>query len=305
MDGDIELESTPGEGSTFSVTIPAPVVSPARSGADAPPALSNCRALVVDDNITSQSILTDLLTRWDMTVRATSDPADALRWVRDGATFGVAIIDAQMPSMGGAKLAAALHATTDDTSPLPVILLSPMGQRAETDTVITEQISKPVKPAHLQRALTNALGNDASATPEPAAASDSPAVPAGLRILLAEDNPVNQKVVQRILSQFDCHVDLAGNGLEALDLLDRARYDVVLMDVQMPELDGLETTRRIRNAERPQPYVIALTANAMDGDREQCLDAGMDDYISKPIQVGDLAAALSSMPESSAADLNA
>ena len=305
MDGTIRVDSTPGEGSTFSVTVSVPVVSPAHERPGAPPALFHRHALVVDDNSTSRSILATLLTRWDMTVRATSDPADALRWVRDGATFGVAIIDAQMPSMRGTKLAAALHATTDDTSPLPIILLSPMGQRAESETLIAEHVSKPVKPAHLQRALTSVLSDKASAAPAPARPSVAPTVPDGLRILLAEDNPVNQKVVQRILSQFDCHVDLAGNGLEALDLLDRAHYDVVLMDVQMPELDGLETTRRIRTNELTQPYIIALTANAMEGDRERCLDAGMDDYVSKPIQVGDLAAALSAAPQPSAANLNA
>jgi CheY-like chemotaxis protein len=179
-----------------------------------------------------------------------------------------------------------------------------MGRRAEAKTPIAEQISKPVNPAHLQRALLNALSDDTDAAPKPATASVSPAVPDGLRILLAEDNPVNQKVVQRILGQFDCHVDLAGNGLEALDLLDRAHYDVVLMDVRMPELDGLETTRRIRDAELPHPHIIALTANAMEGDRKQCLDAGMDDYISKPIQVGELAEALSSVPKPSATELN-
>jgi PAS domain S-box-containing protein len=305
MDGTIRVDSTPGEGSTFGVTIPASVALPVHASHGTPPALADCRALVVDDNATSRSILADLLTRWGMLVRATSDPADALRWARDGAPFDVGVIDAHMPSsMSGPKLAVTLHAATRATSSVPIILLSPMGRRAEAKTPIAEQISKPVNPAHLQRALLNALSDDTDAAPKPATASVSPAVPDGLRILLAEDNPVNQKVVQRILGQFDCHVDLAGNGLEALDLLDRAHYDVVLMDVRMPELDGLETTRRIRDAELPHPHIIALTANAMEGDRKQCLDAGMDDYISKPIQVGELAEALSSVPKPSATELN-
>ena len=306
MDGTLCVDSTPGKGSTFYVTVPAPVVSSVSTRQDTPPTvLADRRVLVVDDNATSRDILADLLTYWNMAVRATSDPADALRWVRGGAPFDVAIIDAQMPSMSGPKLAAALRATTDAAPPAPVILLSPIGQRAEVETPIAEQISKPVKPLHLQHALLDALSDDPAAVPEPEAASASPVVPEGLRILLAEDNPVNQKVVQRLLGQFDCRVDLAGNGLEALDLLGRAHYDVVLMDVQMPELDGLEATRQIRAADLPQPHIIALTANAMEGDRERCLDAGMDDYISKPIQVGDLAAALSAAPQASAADLDA
>ena len=259
--------------------------------------------LIVDGNATNRTILADLVTRWDMTVRATSDPADAVGWIRDGAVFDVGVIDAQMPSMSGLQLAVALHKATDAISALPIVLLTPMGHRVDEDVAIAEQISKPVKPAQLRRALASVLNGDSAAATSPAATPEAPTVPTGLRILLAEDNPVNQRVVQRILDRFDCHVDLAGNGLEVLDLLNRAHYDVVLMDVQMPELDGLEATRRIRTSEQSELHIIALTANAMEGDRERCLDAGMDDYISKPIQVRDLADALSSVPHPSSADV--
>jgi CheY-like chemotaxis protein len=224
----------------------------------------------------------------------------------------VALIDIAMPEMDGYALAERLHALKA-TASMPIVVLSSVGNRDREAPDITAFLTKPVKPSALHDALVTVLvGQEVAA---PARTTERPIIDAELglrhplRILLAEDNPVNQKLAIRLLAQMGYATDVAGNGLEAIAALERASYDVILMDVQMPELDGLEATRRIRaaqatapsRADSDGPWIVAMTANALAGDRELCLAAGMNDYVSKPIRPAALAAALAVAPSSVAA----
>ena len=290
LDGTISVDSEVGDGSTFHVTFKAAVADVEDT---APPDFSGLHVLIVDDNATNRYVLSHYAEAWGMTPHATVDPAEALRWICRGDAFDLGLLDMQMPTMSGDELARALQAECNGESP-PLIILSSIGQRPEGCDAVSSWLTKPVKPERLHQEISSVLDtrSDASSTASAAAASVEPPDPT-LRILLAEDNPVNQKVAQRILERFDCQVDVAGNGMEVLEMLQQRPYDVVLMDVQMPKLDGLEATRRIRSDLDAQDlHIIALTANAMRGDREECLNVGMDDYISKPIQAEDLATAL-------------
>ena len=200
-----------------------------------------------------------------------------------------------MPEMDGTELARKIH----EVSPkLPLVLFSSLGRRETDDSLFAASLAKPIRQSQLFDTLVNLLGHDER--PKPAAAPVKPSMDPGmaarhpLRILLAEDNVVNQKLALRILQQLGYRADLASNGVEAVESLVRQTYDVVLMDVQMPEMDGLEAARRI-NAQWPgdkRPRIVAMTANAMQGDREICIAAGMDDYLTKPIRVDALVDAL-------------
>jgi CheY-like chemotaxis protein len=241
-----------------------------------------------------------------MNVIALERPAEALALARDGGhTFDLAILDLHMPDMDGLALAAALRAGRDDAP--PVIILSSLGVRERATPDVAAFLVKPVKPSNLHDSVMTVLAGQA-AVPMRAPAGTGIDHELGarhpLQILLAEDNPVNQKLALRLLERMGYRADLVTDGLAAVsavtDSTARA-YDVVLMDVQMPELDGLEATRRIR-AWRPGadgPHIVAMTANALEGDRETCLAAGMDDYVSKPIRPEALAAALLGTPRRS------
>ncbi len=309
MDGTIVAESSgvDGEGSTFRLTIrafeaPDSDLPPARGGPL--PELVGRRAVVVDDNATNRQILVTQIARWGMTARQTALPSEALGWVAAGEPFDVALIDIAMPEMDGYTLAERLHATPPAAS-LPIVVLSSVGHRDREAPDIAAFLTKPVKPSALHDALVTVfVGAEPAA---PARAVERPAIDGELaarhplRVLLAEDNPVNQKLAIRLLAQMGYTADVAGNGLEAIAALGRAPYDVILMDVQMPELDGLEATRRIRagRSADARPWIVAMTANALAGDREACLAAGMNDYVSKPIRPAALAAALAAAPSSS------
>ncbi len=230
-----------------------------------------------------------------MQARATGSAEDALAWIRDGEAFDLGVLDMQMPEIDGATLAREIRRHRDADA-LPLVLLTSLGRRKvdmEAGTEFAAALSKPVKASQLFDALVTVLkGKAAAALPAPTT-SVTGSHPA-MRILLAEDNEVNRKLALALLARMGYEADVAHNGLEALSAIGGDRYDVVLMDVEMPELDGLAATRRIRSefpADR-QPYIIAMTANAMQGDREQCLEAGMDDYVSKPVRPEVLAAAL-------------
>ena len=234
------------------------------------------------------------------TVRDTASATEALEWIHQGDPFDVAILDLHMPEMDGATLAREIRARRQV---LPLVLCSSLGRpELESDgAVFAAQLAKPLKPSQLYDALLGIFAGQARltrSTEAPAELDPRMAERLPLRILLAEDNAVNQKLALRLLAQLGYRADVAGNGLEAIAALERQRYDVVLMDVQMPELDGLEAARAIcqRWTRSERPHLIAVTANAMQGDREQCLEAGMDDYISKPIRVPELVAALDQTP---------
>jgi len=307
MGGTLGVESVPGVGTTFHLTVvAAAAVGPHRVPQAGPePPLRGQRVLIVDDNATNRRILVGQTRGWGMVARATGSPRQALTWLRRGEVFALGLLDGRMPEMDGLALAAAIRGL-GATRPLPLVLLSSVGQRAEPPAALCPltHLTKPIKPAQLKEALLAVLADQPGAgAPLPAARARPPRDPAlaarhPLRILLAEDNAVNQKVAARQLAQLGYRADVAGNGQEAVDSVARQRYDLVLMDIQMPELDGLAATRAICRRWPPakRPWIVAITANAMQGDREACLAAGMDDYLSKPIAMDELVAVLTSCP---------
>jgi signal transduction histidine kinase/DNA-binding response OmpR family regulator/HPt (histidine-containing phosphotransfer) domain-containing protein len=299
MGGRIWAESEPGKGSTFHFTIVADEVEAlGRAAADGEqPELAGKRVLIVDDNASNRLLLRLQTERWGMRARDTSSPAVALEWVAKGDPFDVALLDYQMPEMDGIALAREIRAARGARAPV-LILLSSAGQSlasVHAEAGFAAGLSKPLRLSHLHDRLLETVGDqrDTPAGAVPAAAGDVES-PVPLRILVAEDNPVNQKVALRLLERLGYGADVVGDGRQALARLDHAAYDAILMDVQMPEMDGLEASRAIcaRWAASERPRIIAMTAEAMQGDREKCLAAGMDDYIVKPVTLDRLAAAL-------------
>jgi CheY-like chemotaxis protein len=258
--------------------------------------LRGLRALVVDDNATNRRILSDLAAKWDLAVLCLPDAPAALERVRAGERFDFAILDMHMPGMDGLALALALRALPDGGK-FPLLLLSSIGHQftAAHRGIFAAVLAKPVKPAQLHETILRIAGPEPAALPPSPAHTPAPApgVVRAERLLLAEDNAVNQKVALHMLARLGYRADVAANGLEVLSALERQSYDIILMDVQMPEMDGLEAARRIRAAPPAAgaPWIIALTANAMEGDREACLACGMNDYVAKPMRAADLAAA--------------
>jgi PAS domain S-box-containing protein len=295
MGGTIRVESEEGNGSTFHISLPAePAESPTRSTAeDTLPLLLAKRVLVVDDNATNREIVTRHARAWRMEPVAVEGGAEALALLDAGERFDVAVLDMMMPLMDGVELAREIRRRRSRHE-LPLLLLTSLGRLSQeaAGTEFDVQLAKPVRASQLYNALVRLLGEDDGADsaiePERLGAAGS-----SLRILLAEDNVVNQKVALRLLERLGYTADVASNGLEAIEALERGTYDVVLMDVQMPQLDGLDAARRI--CERwpdTRPRIIAMTANALPEDREACFAAGMDDYVAKPIRPDVLAEAL-------------
>ena len=302
MGGRITVKSDVGAGSEFRFAIrAAPAAAPIVSRRDlsgVQPSLRGKRVLVVDDNATNRRILASHLEAWGMLARVTESPREALGWVRSGERFDLGILDMHMPEMDGVALAQAIREILA-ASALPLVLFTSLGRREARaeEAGFAAFLNKPIKPSQLFDALMSILGDQpvhvsqrgvARVEFDPDMARRHP-----LRILLAEDNVVNQKVATRLLGQMGYRADVASNGLEAVAAVERQPYDVVLMDVQMPELDGFEASREInRRWAGDRPHIVAMTANAMEGDRELCLAAGMDDYVAKPIRIEELIAAL-------------
>jgi len=306
MGGKIGVTSEFGTGSEFHFTIRAAATeAPLRVRRDlsgVQPSLRDKRVLVVDDNATNRRIVTAHLDNWGMPSRASESPLEALGWIRAGERFDVAILDMHMPEMDGVALAHAIRQLPAGGS-LPLILFTSLGRREAhaEDEGFAAYLHKPIKPSQLFDALVSVVADQpVHVAPRAAARSELDPEMAGrhpLRILLAEDNVVNQKVALRLLAQMGYRADVAANGLEAIEAVERQTYDVVLMDVQMPELDGFEASREInRRWPAVRPRIVAMTANAMQGDRELCVAAGMDDYVAKPIRVEELVAALERSP---------
>ncbi|MEP6469695.1 MAG: GAF domain-containing protein [Chloroflexota bacterium] len=310
MDGSLTADSTgvAGEGSTFHLVVRMPVAAPGTVTSSRPQRvdadLSGRRVLIVDDNATNRRILVAQTAKWGMVPRETGSPTEALRWLDAGERYDIILSDLLMPEMDGVEFASRASQADGAVARPPVVILSSVGVRDRDEAKVAGWLAKPVKPSALHDTIATILLGAVTAQPLPAsptAASGADGKPLGerhpLRILLAEDNAVNQKLALRLLSQMSYGAEVAGDGQQAIDALERNEFDVVLMDVQMPELDGLEATRRIR-AQWPdrQLKIVAMTANALAGDREACLAAGMDDYISKPIRPAELAAALERVP---------
>ena len=334
MGGRIWVESELGKGSTFSFTIVTNAVNtsplmeigdPDNSAEKDRLLLADKQLLIVDDNATSLQILTELTSQWGMLSRATQSASEALEWLQEGEDFDLAIVDIQMPEIDGITLAETLRNQLG-YSDLPLVMLTSRSEMQNHKGIINELqlqavVKKPIKYLQFYNVLTKIVGGGGnvdcsdlwkngrktiqSDPIEPKLGEQNP-----LRILLAEDNTVNQKLAITILGTLGYEADIAENGLEVLSALQRQSYDAILMDVMMPEMDGITATKIICQAgefegieafyfgesgtrERSKrPRIIAMTANAMQGDREECLAAGMDDYISKPLHREELVAAL-------------
>jgi signal transduction histidine kinase/HPt (histidine-containing phosphotransfer) domain-containing protein len=301
MGGKIWAESVAGKGSTFHFTINAMAEANSQPFplAGRQEKLADLRILIVDDNTASRSALVRQATRWGMIPHSLENTRQVLDLFNSGAEFDIAVLDAQMPGGDGFTLAAEIH-QIPRVQLMPLVLLVPLGTHMDTPPSaripFINYSSKPVKIGQLfetlTRAFTNAKGPTERITPskpQPLAASPS------LEILLCDDNSINQTVAARILQQLGYKPDITVNGREALDAMDKKKYDIVFMDVMMPEMDGLEATQEIRRRQKAgtlenyqSPIVIAMTAQAMQGDREKCIAAGMDDYLAKPIRPGDV-----------------
>jgi signal transduction histidine kinase/CheY-like chemotaxis protein/HPt (histidine-containing phosphotransfer) domain-containing protein len=296
----VESKGIPGKGSVFHLTVAAVPADLPAMAQDAGAALSGKRVVVVDDNATNRKIVLRHVTSWGMEATEAESGHQAINVLHGPAAFDVAVVDHLMPGMDGVELAREIH-RMPGRGELPIILLSSLGTRnsgeeARPSPHFAKRLPKPVKPAILRSALIEELGGtsvtpgvpSAKAELDPGLGSRHP-----LRILLTEDNPVNQKLALRLLEKMGYRADVAGNGLEAIQAVQRQCYDLILMDVQMPETDGLEATRRIVSRwPEDRPRIVAMTADAMQGDRERCIEAGMDDYLTKPIRTTELVAAI-------------
>jgi CheY-like chemotaxis protein/nitrogen-specific signal transduction histidine kinase len=305
MGGKMWVESVPQKGSTFHFTLPFQAVpETAPLPLEAPqPRLAGAHLLIVDDNLTHCRILAGQTTKWGMVPRETQSARQALEWLRAGERFDMAIVDMQMPGMDGLMLAGEIRKLPGGDR-IPLVLLASMGVRCDHPDIATASfascLTKPIKPAQLRDALGRVLSGAKAPLPlAPANAKLDPTLASRLplRVLLCDDNLINQKVALRLLQQMGYRADVAANGIEALAALDRQPYDLIFMDVMMPEMGGLEATRLIRERQRlgsqfpnckPCIIIVAMTANAMQGDREKCLAAGMDDYIAKPVRLEDV-----------------
>jgi CheY-like chemotaxis protein len=315
MGGEVGLHSSPHQGSTFWFRIPLRVVEGQPSRLVVPADLTGLRVLVVDDHLVNRRILTEQLSRWGMSAEPCTSGLRALELLRqanaEGRPFQLAILDYHMPQMDGLALARAIKGDPA-LRDVVLVMLSSVTHRAGARELegagFAAYLVKPVHQSDLMDTLATAWGGRSSApVPAPMLVSTSysrfhsQAPSHGgshARVLVVEDNAVNQKVAQRMLERMGCRVDVAADGRAALELLASMPYDLVLMDVQMPVMDGLEATRELRRREgdggRHLP-VVAMTAHAMQSDRERCLEAGMDDYVSKPIRRRDLLRVLRSL----------
>jgi signal transduction histidine kinase/CheY-like chemotaxis protein len=300
MQGEIWVESTPAKGSCFHFTALLGVSndhSRPLSDLSAAIQLAGIRLVVVDDNITNRRILTDMLYGWGMLPVPVASGPEALdqlrRGVQRGQPFSLVLTDVHMPDMDGFELAARIHESSELTK--TVILMLTSGDRGDDIARckllgISTYLTKPVRRAELRAAIISALARQSpsarAATSDAGTSAQEVKAGSSLRILLTEDNIVNQRVALRILEKAGHRVAIAENGRMALRLLGEQPFDLILMDVQMPEMDGFEATALIRAQEKRTGRhipIIAMTAHAMAGDRERCLRAGMDGYISKPV----------------------
>lgn len=309
MGGTMWVESTgiPGEGTAFHFTIhtrPAPAVS--RSYLDpVQPQLQGRHVLIVDDNGTNRRIIRRQVESWNMSAAETARPADALELIRAGQPFDVAILDVQMPEMDGLMLAAELRRVRD-AQQLPLVMLTSLG-RQESDRERLDQaqvaafLTKPIKPSQLYNELLGIFGDRPAHEHDRSIGEESEYDPDmgrryPMRILVAEDNPTNQRLAELTLARLGYLPDIVANGQEAVDAVESEEYDIILMDIQMPVMDGRAATAEIRrrrpNAERPR--IIAMTADVLQEELESCRQVGMDGYVAKPVRVAELKTALKS-----------
>jgi CheY-like chemotaxis protein len=318
MGGKIWVESDTGWGSTFHFTARVGKGTGQARTASLPAVdMAGLRVLVVDDNTTNLRILRETLTRWGMMVCVTEDGLSALREMQlayeQGHPFAMVLTDAHMPQMDGFELVERIKRDPRYANTSMVVLTS-AGEPGDASRCrqlqVAEYLTKPVQQIQLRDALQKVMGLSRQAASKSRLETNAPWIEraqglTGLRILVAEDNPVNQLLVVRLLEMRNHQPVVVGTGVEAVGALSKHRdtgFDLVLMDVQMPMMDGLEATRIIREREKNQGGhipIIAMTAHAMKGDRERCVAAGMDGYISKPLQVQELYAILDEVTDRS------
>jgi PAS domain S-box-containing protein len=308
MGGEISVTSRSGQGSTFGFTLRLPLSPEQQEGAGSPRGLAHARVLIVDDYELNRRVLTEQMTAWGIrsdAVASGPDALDALRVAeRAGDPYHLALLDYRMPGMDGERLGREIK-SAPALREITLVMLSSLGQRDEErrlrEAGFAVCLSKPVHSSQLMDALATAWAARTGAAPAEPAASDRTvgAAPVGYpwegaRVLVADDNATNQQVAQLMLEHLGCRVDVVADGREAVRMVEALPYDLVLMDCEMPELDGFAATAEIRSREGNgvRLPIIAVTAKALQGDRERCLAAGMDDYLSKPVQVEGLEAAL-------------
>jgi CheY-like chemotaxis protein len=300
MGGQIRVRSKPGQGSTFSFMAKFIKQNTTKVELDTE-CLKGIRALVVDDNATNRKIVHHNIISWGMRNGSVASGPEALQILRlatrENDPYQIAILDYQMPHMDGLTLAARIKSDSQ-IGEVQLIMITSLGNKLSEEMLkrygIAQCMQKPVRQSELYNAIAGVI--ERSKQPRMDAIRPSPVSTNRLpkmRVLVAEDNLVNQKVALRQLQKLGLYADAVANGREVLEAMDRIGYDVILMDCQMPEMDGYETTQAIRR--HPlfcEVYIVAMTANAMRGDREKCLEVGMDDYVPKPIRIQDLEAAL-------------
>ncbi|MDM8528792.1 response regulator [Anaerolineales bacterium HSG24] len=317
MGGKIWVESEEGVGSIFHFTVRVDTTEKQEYSElyTKKDILQGKRLLIIEDSPTNRHLLTQQAKRWRIETHTTETGSEALNMLRQQARFDLILLDLQLPDMDTPSLITKIRQlektvqSSNDftTKPVPIVLLTIPGMLNEIEQLKTQldavvgSINKPIKPARLENTFISAITGQAITIEETESIFDEGMGKRWpLRILLAEDNPTNQKIALKLLARMSYRADVAQNGLEVVETLRKEpqKYDLVFMDMQMPEMDGLEATRVIRKewTEEPKVRIVAMTANAMAGDREMCLQAGMDDYVSKPIRLPELVRALDETP---------
>jgi CheY-like chemotaxis protein len=301
MGGKMWVHSTEGKGSTFYFTMAAQAVARAMPAKENQRDLVGKRVLIVDDNATNQKILTLQAQSWGMYTCAVESGAKALEWLQKGITFDVALLDMDLPNMDGIALSQEIRKQPHCQN-LPLVMLTSLAKQEirqqAKDLHFAAIASKPIQQSHLHSILMQiftgrplkVVASSSETATEKKLAESLP-----LRILVAEDIATNQEVIRLLLEKLGYWADIVVNGREIIKTLRRRPYDVVLMDVRMPDMDGLEATRQICQewTSQTRPRIIAITAEVNRGDREKCLSAGMDDYLAKPICLEELRKVLS------------
>ncbi len=301
MGGTISVQSTAGQGAVFTFSVRASA-APAETVRFSPPAdvnINDKHILVVDDNASSRAILDTLLTRWSMRCTTTDTPQAALQLLQSGQRFDAVLTDYHMPGMDGVELAQHMRDTAQGKA-LPLILISSSDTASiGTDALFAARMTKPLRQSQLFDTLITVLTQQGSTPRSEALVRNSARVDtrvdlSTVRLLLAEDNPVNLRLATLMLERMGGRADVAGNGREATEAVQRQPYDIILMDVQMPEMDGMEATRAIRamSTLAKQPYIIAVTANVLHEDRQAYVAAGMNGFLGKPFTPAELEHAL-------------
>lgn len=300
MDGRIWVESVNEKGSTFFFTIRTKVMAVKRKKfmTDFSKELKDIRALIVDDNQTNRKILSLQLKNKGMRPIAVASAREAMELINEGERFDIGILDMHMPEVNGVELGVKIRERFSATT-LPLIMLSSVGKPLQINCpkdTFNAYLPKPVKQKQLFELMLGILGKVDSRLADKSIDEKKKLLDPGfaklipIRILLAEDNVINQKIAKRILEKMGYNIDVAANGLEVLSAVKRQQYDLIFMDIQMPEMDGIEATGKLIETYGKErlPKIVAMTANAMEGDKERCLAAGMDDYISKPIIIEEI-----------------